>query len=75
MVPVGGDSGFSGTRMWKTCYWPSPDSELLARNLADQVVLVTGAGGAGSELCRQILQVRRQPVLVELEFALTFTHC
>ena len=44
-----------------------PDAHLLARNLADKVVLVTGAGGSiGSELCRQIVQKLPQKlVLVE----------
>ena len=44
-----------------------PDAQLLARNLADKVVLVTGAGGSiGSELCRQIILERPQKlVLVE----------
>lgn len=45
----------------------APDPQLLAKNLAGKVVLITGAGGSiGSELCRQI--VREQPqklVLVE----------
>ncbi|WP_281648205.1 nucleoside-diphosphate sugar epimerase/dehydratase [Parendozoicomonas sp. Alg238-R29] len=35
-----------------------PDQELLEKDIANQVVLVTGAGGSiGSELCRQILKV------------------
>ena len=51
----------------------APNQELLAKNIHNKVVLVTGAGGSiGSELCRQILL--NQPsklVLVELnEFAL-----
>jgi FlaA1/EpsC-like NDP-sugar epimerase len=34
-----------------------PDIELLEKNIRDQVVLVTGAGGSiGSELCRQIIK-------------------
>ncbi|MGL4601030.1 MAG: polysaccharide biosynthesis protein [Plesiomonas sp.] len=51
----------------------SPNIELLARNITQKVVMVTGAGGSiGSELCRQI--VRQNPtrlVLFELsEYAL-----
>lgn len=34
-----------------------PEVELLEKNIRDQVVLVTGAGGSiGSELCRQIIK-------------------
>ncbi len=50
-----------------------PDRELLARNIAGQVVMVTGAGGSiGSELCVQIARLGPvKLVLVELsEFAL-----
>ncbi|EED65435.1 nucleoside-diphosphate sugar epimerase/dehydratase [Comamonas testosteroni] len=45
----------------------APDRQLLAKNLAGKVVLVTGAGGSiGSELCRQIILERPQAlVLVE----------
>ncbi|KKW78452.1 capsular biosynthesis protein [Acinetobacter sp. AG1] len=50
-----------------------PIAHLLAKNIQDKIVMVTGAGGSiGSELCRQI--IKNQPkmlVLYELtEFAL-----
>jgi UDP-N-acetylglucosamine 4,6-dehydratase len=50
-----------------------PDNSLLSVNIADKVVMVTGAGGSiGSELCRQIIQLRpKSLVLFELcEYAL-----
>ena len=54
-----------------------PDMQLLARNSADKVVLVTGAGGSiGSELCRQVLREkpRRLLMLDHSEFALYSIH-
>ncbi|MEZ9006761.1 polysaccharide biosynthesis protein [Vibrio sp. 10N.247.311.59] len=46
----------------------TPDSELLAKNIHNKCVMVTGAGGSiGSELCRQILaQQPKTLVLFEL---------
>jgi len=54
-----------------------PNHILLTRNVADKVVLVTGAGGSiGSELCRQILKVGPAALLLveQSEFALYNIH-
>lgn len=51
----------------------APDQSLLHANIAGKVVMVTGAGGSiGSELCRQIIQLQPNSlILFELsEFAL-----
>ena len=51
----------------------APNHILLARNIAGKVVLVTGAGGSiGGELCRQIVKLKPQKLLlVEInEYAL-----
>lgn len=55
----------------------SPNHILLAKNILDKVVLVTGAGGSiGSELCRQILVIGPQKLLLieQSEFALYTIH-
>lgn len=54
-----------------------PDATLLAKNLAGQVVLVTGAGGSiGSELCRQIIFAKPHQLLLvdHNEFGLYTVH-
>ena len=54
-----------------------PDQLLLEKNIAGRVVLVTGAGGSiGSELCRQVLNVRPHTLLMieQSEFALYTIH-
>jgi FlaA1/EpsC-like NDP-sugar epimerase len=55
----------------------SPNHLLLLKNIADKVVLVTGAGGSiGSELCRQILGAGPKKMLLieQSEFALYAIH-
>ncbi len=50
-----------------------PNHILLAKNILDKVVLVTGAGGSiGSELCRQIMAIKPAKLLLveQSEFAL-----
>ncbi|HZV62083.1 MAG TPA: nucleoside-diphosphate sugar epimerase/dehydratase [Methylophilaceae bacterium] len=54
-----------------------PNHILLGRNIADKVVLVTGAGGSiGGELCRQILKIKPSVLLLieQNEFALYEIH-
>jgi FlaA1/EpsC-like NDP-sugar epimerase len=54
-----------------------PDAELLHQNIRDKVVLVTGAGGSiGSELCRQIVRLAPQTLLLveASEYALYTVH-
>ena len=42
-----------------------PDLDLLHANIKDKVVLVTGAGGSiGSELCRQIVKIGMQKLIL-----------
>lgn len=54
-----------------------PNVELLTKNIANKVVLVTGAGGSiGSELCRQIFDLKPKRLLLveQSEYALYSIH-
>ena len=54
-----------------------PNHILLSKNIVNKIVLVTGAGGSiGSELCRQILSVAPDTLLLieQNEFALYAIH-
>jgi FlaA1/EpsC-like NDP-sugar epimerase len=54
-----------------------PNHILLSKNIVNKVVMVTGAGGSiGSELCRQILSVGPETLLLieQTEFALYAIH-
>ncbi len=55
----------------------APDPVLISKNIAGKVVLVTGAGGSiGSEICRQIMAVGADKLLLveQSEFALYAIH-
>lgn len=55
----------------------APSHSLLEKNISNKVVLVTGAGGSiGSELCRQIISIGPQTLLLieQSEFALYAIH-
>lgn len=55
----------------------APDLDLLKRSVQGKVVLVTGAGGSiGSELCRQIMAIGPEKLLLidQSEFALYAIH-
>jgi len=55
----------------------APNSELLGLNIANKVVMVTGAGGSiGGELCRQILALKPKVLVLfdQSEFALYGIH-
>jgi FlaA1/EpsC-like NDP-sugar epimerase len=54
-----------------------PDVQMLSKNIASKVVMVTGAGGSiGSELCRQIVKANPSTLLLieSSEFALYAIH-
>lgn len=55
----------------------APDGDLLAKNVNDKIILVTGAGGSiGGELCRQIADLGPRIIILvdQSEFALYHIH-